>query len=175
MSIGRLRGAASFQSLLGSRVRERSAHFAVHHAPTRIGEAQAGGSAGKLSTDPDDLSPNPVDESGDRCLLGCILPKRHARRSVMRSVIRRQIKAAMARVEPALEAGAWLVRLRSPLPPAQFRSADSEILRRTLRAELDDLLARCTAPRLPKAAGSRGGGTGRAPRKPESADLPPPG
>lgn len=82
-----------------------------------------------------------MDESPVRRWLGCVVPKRHARRAVTRSVLKRQIRAAVERYEHGLEAGLWLVRLRQPFAPAQFPSADSEALRAAARGELDRLFA----------------------------------
>ncbi len=57
---------------------------------------------------------------------GCVIPKRHARRSVTRSLLKRQIRAALARHAQALPQGLWLVRLKAPFVPAQFPSAASD-------------------------------------------------
>lgn len=76
---------------------------------------------------------------------GCVVPKRHARRSVTRSLLKRQIRAALARHAAALPQGLWLVRLKSPFVPAQFPSAASDALRLAARNELDVLLARAGA------------------------------
>lgn len=73
---------------------------------------------------------------------GCVVPKRHAKRAVTRTLLKRQIRAALDRHAGALAQGLWLVRLKSPFSPAQFPSAASLALRRTVRAELDTLLLR---------------------------------
>lgn len=70
---------------------------------------------------------------------GAVVPKRHARRSVTRSLLKRQIRAAVDR-QPALPGGLWVVRLRSPFAREQFPSAASEALRRAARDELDAVL-----------------------------------
>jgi len=67
------------------------------------------------------------------------VPKRHARRAVTRSLLKRQIYAALTR-RPGLSAGLWVVRLRAPFDRAQFRSPASDVLRAAARAELDALL-----------------------------------
>ena len=46
--------------------------------------------------------------------LGLVIPKRHARRSVTRSLLKRQIRAAAARRGPNSAQGLWVVRLRAP-------------------------------------------------------------
>lgn len=88
--------------------------------------------------------------------LGCVVPKRQARRAVTRNMIKRQVRAAMQRHENALPPGMWLVRLRQGFAPAEYRSADSARLRLTVRSELDHLFDRVA--RGPSyAASSRGG------------------
>jgi len=87
-----------------------------------------------------------VDDPGQPVLsghwLGSVVPKRHARRSVTRSLLKRQIRAALCRHQGALPPGLWLVRLRAPWAPAAFPSAASEALRNAAKAELDQLLQR---------------------------------
>ena len=73
--------------------------------------------------------------------------KRHARRAVTRSLLKRQIRAAGGRHAAALAAGLWVVRLRAPFDRSRFASAASDALRRAARGELDALLARRQPPR----------------------------
>lgn len=70
-----------------------------------------------------------------------MVPKRHARRAVTRSLLKRQMRSAAQRHESSLAPGLWLVRLRQGFPVAQFPSADSQALREAARAELDRLFA----------------------------------
>ncbi len=84
----------------------------------------------------------PVDESPTAHWLGSVIPKRHARRSVTRSLLKRQIRSAMARHSADLPRGLWLVRLRLPFAPATFPSAASAALRQAARDELEQLLVR---------------------------------
>lgn len=74
--------------------------------------------------------------------LGTVVPKRHARRSVTRTLLKRQIRAAVDRHAAVLPHGLWVVRLRAPFDKQQFPSAASEALRRAAREELDAMLAR---------------------------------
>lgn len=138
-----------FERLLATAPRWRSAHFAVHHvagrpsAPPRpLREA----AAGELSTDTAPAAPAPVDELPG-CWLGSVIPKRHARRAVTRNLLKRQVRAALARHAPTLPAGLWLVRLRSPFAPTLFPSAASGALRAAVRGELDTLFTRAGASR----------------------------
>lgn len=70
-----------------------------------------------------------------------VVPKRHARRSVTRALVRRQIREGVMRRVRDLPAGDLVVRLRSPLDRVAFPSAASEALSVALRGELDALLA----------------------------------
>jgi len=76
--------------------------------------------------------------------MGVVVPKRFARRSVTRTLLKRQIRAAVARQDETvagLPAGLWVVRLRSPFAVKDFPSAASDALRQAARGELDTLLA----------------------------------
>ena len=136
---------ADFERVLAVAPRSRSAHFALHH----LGERQQASLSAPAETSPQDLSTSaaqdgdrPVDNFSDDCWLGCVVPKRHARRAVTRNLLKRQIRAALARHHVALPGGLWLVRLKSPFATAEFPSAFSSRLRDAARAELDGLLQR---------------------------------
>ena len=58
------------------------------------------------------LSP-PVDKMAGQILVGCVVPKRHARRAVTRNLVRRQIHAAVRRRAADMSPGIWVVRLRA--------------------------------------------------------------
>lgn len=88
----------------------------------------------------------------EACWLGSVIPKRHARRSVTRNLLRRQIRAVMDERLQSLAPGLWLVRLRAPYPSAIYPSAASQALRTAVRDELDGLFARA-AQRVPARAG----------------------
>jgi ribonuclease P protein component len=143
--LGRLVHKADFERLLATRSRLRSAHFAVHHVPSGVIAAIAPARwPGKqeLSTDPAPICPQPVDDLSAGLWIGCVVPKRHARRAVTRNLLKRQIRGAFARHALALPAGHWLVRLREGFPVARFVSAASPALVQAARDELDTLLAR---------------------------------
>ena len=162
--IGRIVRSADFERVLGGPSRARSSHFAVHHVaarpslPARRLPKSAGPSAavstgeGELPTGGTQAINSPVDKSvdmvpPDACWLGAIVPKRHAKRAVTRSLLKRQIRAAFDG-QPQLPPGLWVVRLRAPFDRKQFPSASSEALRAVVRAELSQLVARL----LPKPA-----------------------
>jgi ribonuclease P protein component len=145
----RLVVSADFERVLGSRSRATTAHFAVHHLAGRPSARPAprqGALDGKLSTIEGGASALPVEDFPVTDLLppeswvGAVVPKRHARRAVTRSLIKRQIYAAAERHRARLAPGLWIVRLRSPFDRAQYPSAGSPALARSARAELEALL-----------------------------------
>jgi ribonuclease P protein component len=83
-----------------------------------------------------------VDDSPAGHWLGAVLPKRLAKRSVTRNLLRRQIRAALGRHQASLPPGLWVVRLRAGFARSDFVSAASDALRRAARAELDQALLR---------------------------------
>jgi len=142
--MARLVASADFERVLGSRSRATTPHFAVHHLPAAGGGGRpslADPAADNLSTDLEKTGERPVDDSSDEAekRLGVVVPKRHARRAVTRSLLRRQIYAAGGRHAESLALGLWIVRLRAPFDRDRFVSAASPALRAVARAELDDL------------------------------------
>ena len=75
-----------------------------------------------------------------RIWVGAVVPKRHARRAVTRSLLKREIYAAATRHRDVLAPGLWIVRLRAPFDRVLFPSAASPALRRAVRSQLDALL-----------------------------------
>ena len=80
--------------------------------------------------------------------LGVVVPKRHARRSVTRTLLKRQIRVAMAVHSAALASGLWVVRLRAPFDRARFVSAASDELKRVASKELEGLIGSVGAERV---------------------------
>lgn len=74
--------------------------------------------------------------------LGLVVPKRHAKRAVTRSLLKRQMRERFSAVADRLEAGIWVIRLKAPFDRAAFPSAASDALRSAAAAELRELLAR---------------------------------
>ena len=142
--LGRLVHKADFERLLGSRSRARSAHFSIHHvsgSPTGPVPWLPKARTAELSTAPAPSSPPPVDDLPAGHWIGCVVPKRHARRAVTRSLLKRQIRASFDRHAATLPGGLWLVRLRAGFAGTEFVSARSTALAMAARAELDGLLA----------------------------------
>jgi len=77
------------------------------------------------------------------------VPKRHARRAVTRSLLKRQIYAAGGRHAAELDRGLWIVRLRAPFDRSRFVSAASPALRELARTELDELFRAASGPGTP--------------------------
>ncbi len=80
-----------------------------------------------------------------------MVPRRHARRAVTRSLVKRQMRAQMLGAvagggsAPILPKGLWVLRLKAPFDRAQFPSAASVALREAVRSELAQLLAGAAA------------------------------
>ena len=142
--IGRIVRSVDFERVLGSPIRARSVHFAVHYLESRPGQPskpRAVAVSTELSTGPAPQQGRAVDDSGPgACWLGAVVPKRHARRSVTRTLLKRQIRHAAA-AQTGLAHGLWVVRLRSPFDRAVFTSAASEALRSCAGDELAVVLA----------------------------------
>ena len=158
MTIGRIVRSADFERVLGSPSRVRSSHFAVHYIAARPSQPAKPAKvlARALPTDSAELStggaqviPRPVDDLvadglPEAAWLGAIVPKRHAKRAVTRSLLKRQIRAAFNNL-PSLPAGLWVVRLRTPFDRKLFPSASSEALRAAAHDELSALVSRVLA------------------------------
>lgn len=142
--IGCMVSSSDFERVLRARNRASSAHFALHHLPcSPDGSKRPQPVAGleQLSTGVSPALAMPVDERGSiRLWLGAVVPKRHARRAVTRNLIKRQIRAAVARHGDTLEAGLWVVRLRGPFDRTRFASAASDALKQAARTELEQVL-----------------------------------
>jgi len=161
--IGKLQRPVDFERVLGRQSRARSAHFALHHlsanpAPSAWHAAQLRTAQAELSTGDAQPAHNVVEHDPPRapsvqvegCWVGIVVPKRHAKRSVTRQLLKRQIRAAFAE-RPGMPPGLWVVRLRSPFDRQKFPSAASDALRAAARAELAQLLDRALKPPKPGA------------------------
>jgi ribonuclease P protein component len=138
--IARLVRSADFERVLRTRSRVTSLHFALHHVaerPSTPSRPAAKALPGELSTGEVRIELPPVDDS---VWLGTVVPKRHAKRSVTRSLLKRQIRHSVTAHSGALAGGLWVVRLRAPFDRAHFVSAASDELRRVAREELDSLI-----------------------------------
>lgn len=151
--VGRILRTADFERVLALPPRSRSAHFAAHHlpaAPSAPRKPVKKPVAAELSTGDAPSCPPPVDESPEPApqgwWLGTVVPKRHARRAVTRTLLKRQMRAAMQAHGLQLPAGLWVLRLKQPFDRKTFVSASSEALRVAARDELAVLLKRALQP-----------------------------
>lgn len=143
--LGRLVHKADFERLLAVRSQVRSTHFALHHVsggPLTAPASKFSPDRSVLSTAPQPQPSRPVDKFPSRLWIGCVVPKRHARRAVTRNLLKRQIRASFERHASSLPGGMWLVRLRASFAVTEFLSASSVVLAQAARAELDGLLSR---------------------------------
>jgi ribonuclease P protein component len=113
--VQRLKTRAQFEAVMAAGIAARTAHFALHRMPS----------------------------DSDAPALGVVVPKRWAKRAVTRNTIKRQIHAVSEAI--ALPAAAYVVRLRSAFDRTQFASATSVLLKRTVRAELQQLFSQVAA------------------------------
>ena len=124
----------------------RSTHFMVHHLSTP--PDLSGKAASESPCEPVEKT---VDNSVERAVddfrrpavlrLGLVVPKRHARRAVTRTLVKNQLRDAIRRHLPHLASGDWVLRLRAPIDRSRFPSARSEALAEELRGEIERLLA----------------------------------
>ncbi|MGE5452037.1 MAG: ribonuclease P protein component [Acidobacteriota bacterium] len=139
--------AADFQQALGTRPVARTNHFVLHTLLRTPGASPSGAPAHpELSTDLTDLVEVPVDD----WRFGVVFPKRLARRSVTRSLLRHQAREALRRHAPAVKASGrfgvdvsgWVLRLKAPFDRQTYPSAASAALNAVVRQELDELWSR---------------------------------
>ncbi len=156
--VGRILRSADFQRVLAVAPRSRSTHFAAHHVsacPSLPAKPLHKPVSTELSTGDARSCPLPVDEPVAKLpeaapqgqWLGLVVPKKHARRSVTRNLIKRQMRAVMASVGASLPAGLWVLRLKAPFDRQAFTSPASVPLLQAARDELQLLLQRAAAPR----------------------------
>jgi ribonuclease P protein component len=79
--------------------------------------------------------------------LGLVVPKRHAKRSVTRNLLKRQMREVMQAQADGLSPGLWVLRLKAPFDRKLFPSPASDPLRLLAREELAALLQRAAARR----------------------------
>lgn len=98
--------------------------------------------------------------------LGCVVPKRLARRAVTRVLVKRLARQAATHTQAQWPQPLWwVVRLTAPIRPEDFRSASSDRLRSQLRVELDRVFSQALtawrqhqADTTPLPAAAQGGG-----------------
>ena len=139
---------ADFPRVLAARQHARGPHFALHHlpaAPEPVADRAPGPVVPELSTASAPIRAESVHDLplvSQNHWFGLVVPKRHAKRSVTRSLLKRQMREVMLRNRSRLPPGLWLLRLRAPFDPLRFPSAASQALRQAARLELDAVLGR---------------------------------
>jgi ribonuclease P protein component len=146
-----LTNAEDFQRAMAQPLLAKTPHFALHHLAGAVQRRCGAARGGSLSSGPtaegaepvDNPLENPVDKWVDgmsqAAWAGYVVPKRHARRSVTRNLIRRQMRQVLADQQSGpegLPTGIWVLRLRQGFEVAQFPSAASNPLRQAVREEL---------------------------------------
>ena len=171
--IGRIVRSVDFERVMAAPSRAKTRHFVLHHlvavpsmpryavSATQAPQASDTHSLVELSTEglvskaalvDDSLvgGPHPPSPSND-IWLGLVVPKRHAKRSATRQLLKRQMRAVVRDQQdstPRLARGLWVLRLRAAFDVKQYPSAASTALAQEARQELVELLRRATAPAL---------------------------
>lgn len=142
--------AADFEKALRLKPCAKSVHFFVHHLPaTALSQSLLRPPhCAELSTgDPGVQNVAQGQASGHAVVLGMVVPKRHAKRSATRSLLKRHIRATFSEQlqRAGFRGGGWVVRLRLPIDRAKFCSAQSLALASSMREELTGLMKRAGA------------------------------
>ena len=143
--------SADFAAVLAAPAQGKSEHFALHflaHSPQPAASPTRRVNVTHLSTDGAPNGSADVDKAIAQAArwLGLVVPKRHARRSVTRSLIKRQMRAHAAAHRTGLAAGQWVVRLRAPFDVRRFASGQSDLLRTAACCELERLFESAVRP-----------------------------
>jgi ribonuclease P protein component len=147
-----LASSKDFERVLRTRICARTSHFAAHYMPVSLKPiVQFAFRSFDLNELPTTSCQNflgSVDNSNldfshlslKKIRLGVVVPKRHARNAVTRSMIKRQIRSIVAHEANVLAEGCWVIRLRSPFVRTKFISAISDQLKLVVREELELLM-----------------------------------
>ena len=146
-----------FAAVLARPAWTNSRHFALHHlakapqrkvavaarSPSPAQVAEISTSAAPSQGSSVDISPK-IAPSAAPCglWLGLVVPKRHARRAVTRSLLKRQMRCQVDQWGPRMPGGQWVVRLRAPFDASVFPSAASSALQTAARRELDEMFTK---------------------------------
>lgn len=131
MPVRRLKTRPQFQAVLAGIIVAKSKHFALHRSWPEI-KPVAGQSQGSYEMRP---------LFRERAMwIGAMVPKRWAKSSVTRNLIKRQIYSVSADFSQQYPQAAFVVRLRLGFSRAEFISASSVQLRCAVRSELQALL-----------------------------------
>jgi ribonuclease P protein component len=151
--VQRLKTRAQFQAVMAGTTVSRTAHFALHRLGLDVPQASIAPESGSERPASSESLPTAA-ASGQGFArpkplfavrepwMGALIPKRWAKRAVTRNAIKRQIYSVSLEFEPQLPVAAHVVRLRAGFDRKQYISATSEVLKRAVRGELQQLFAR---------------------------------
>lgn len=142
-----LKTRAQFDAVLAGQVLAKTSHFVLH------------------SRDLDMQALTQLGLPRGQVLLSPMVPKRWARRAVTRNLIKRQIRAMAWDQAQHWPQRGYVVRLRAGFKPPMFVSASSDVLRKAVRQELQQLFAQvqCSTTGLVAAADPGAGLEGPTP------------
>jgi ribonuclease P protein component len=137
--------SADFAHALAAPAVAKSAHFVLHYlsaSPASSVRQPKKPIAKDLSTEVAPNRASAVDNTRPSCWwLGLVVPKRHAKRSVTRNLLKRQMRAQIRSSFEQLPPGQWVIRLRAPISASTYASAASAPLREAARKELEQILS----------------------------------
>lgn len=127
-SIGKLTSSQQFDQVLSLGKKVHSEHFVLHFHFSN------------LSTDSSLTNNCSVDNDLNKIsFLGMIIPKKWAKSSVRRSLIKRQCREQFRLLSPNLPWGSYVVRLKCGFDPEIWISASSRQLKEKVRDEIQQL------------------------------------
>ena len=142
---------ADFAFALAVRPLAKSQHFVLHHISASRGSPNRLASKSEEAELSTSAAPNRrvnVDNmtSSQLWWLGLVVPKRHARRSVTRSLLKRQMRVHANRHRHRMPPGHWIIRLRQAFDTRRYASAASAQLRQAVSLELEQVFASVVTP-----------------------------
>jgi ribonuclease P protein component len=142
---------ADFPLALAARPLAKSQHFVLHHvsaSPSSPSRRASKRQKAELSTSDAPNRRVDVDNTKSSPLwwLGLVVPKRHARRSVTRSLLKRQMRIHANGHRHRLPPGQWIIRLRQAFDTSRYASAASAQLREAVDLELAHIFASVVTP-----------------------------
>lgn len=127
----RLKTRPQFQAVLAGTIVAKTPHFVLHRN-VLAAKAVPNRSGKQVNA--------PVLFREQDMWIGAMVPKRWAKRAVTRNAIKRQIYTVSAEFSHLYPQAAFVVRLRSSFSRTEFVSAVSDLLKQTVRAEVQALM-----------------------------------
>lgn len=154
--IGRICRSSDFTRVMSSPgFSAKSKHFALQYLDGQpsiaLKKSQTLRACEELSTEQqqgrlgvvDHLNKSSLNSAANNVWLGLVVPKRYAKRSVTRSLMKRQMRSAVVQQQSQapLKKGLWVLRLRAAFDASRFKSAASPELKHAVNEELRELLS----------------------------------